>query len=66
VKELDIHRLARLSIPGGNIRNIALNAAFLAAGEGSPVRMTHLASAARDEFVKMEKPVPESELGSWI
>jgi hypothetical protein len=65
VKELDIHRLARLSIAGGNIRNIALNAAFLAASEGGLVSMAHLASAARDEFVKMERPVPESELGSW-
>src|SRR5438477_5408650 len=29
---LDLHKLARLNIAGGNIRNIALNAAFLAAG----------------------------------
>ena len=34
--------LARLSAAGGNIRNIAMNAAFLAADAGEPVRMSHL------------------------
>ena len=32
-------QLARLNVAGGNIRNIALNAAFLAADAGEPVRM---------------------------
>src|SRR5580658_692053 len=31
-ENLDFNKLARLKIPGGNIRNIAMNAAFLAAG----------------------------------
>ncbi len=39
---LDTNRLARLNVTGGNIRNIALNAAFLAADAGEPVRMAHL------------------------
>jgi hypothetical protein len=62
---LDLAKLARLNVTGGNIRSIALNAAFLAAGEGQPVRMAHLARAARREFAKMEKPLPESEIGGW-
>ena len=41
---LAIDKLARLNVSGGNIRNIALNAAFLAAAEGDPVRMAHLAT----------------------
>jgi ATP-dependent 26S proteasome regulatory subunit len=57
--------LARLAIPGGNIRNIAMNAAFRAAEDGSPVRMAHLARAARHEFIKMEKPIPEKEIAEW-
>jgi len=57
--------LARLVIPGGNIRNIAMNAAFRAAEEGTPVRMTHLAKTARNEFIKMEKPIPEKEIAEW-
>ena len=32
---LDVAKLARLNVAGGNIRNIALNAAFLAARENS-------------------------------
>src|SRR5205823_4491526 len=41
-EQLDIHKLARLNITGGNIRNIALHAAFLAANTNEPVRMTHM------------------------
>jgi winged helix domain-containing protein/ATPase family protein associated with various cellular activities (AAA) len=61
---LDWAALARLEIPGGNIRNIALNAAFLAAGEGAPVRMDHVLRAARREYVKLSRLISESEFGS--
>ncbi|MDH4196802.1 MAG: ATP-binding protein, partial [Candidatus Aminicenantes bacterium] len=44
---LRYEKLARLNVAGGNIRNIALNAAFLAADEGLPVRMSHVLRAAR-------------------
>src|SRR5918992_4634705 len=54
---LDIGQLARLNLAGGNIRNIALNAAFLAAHAGEPVRMSHLLRAARSEYAKLEKPL---------
>ena len=66
VEGLNIPLLARLSIAGGNIRNIAVNAAFRAAEDGSAVRMTHLAHAARSEFLKMDKPVPETEIAEWV
>lgn len=62
---LKAHVLARLAIPGGNIRNIAMSAAFRAAQEGTPVCMKHLAQAAHREFTKMEKPVPEKEIAEW-
>ena len=62
---LDVDALARLNLVGGHIRNIALNAAFLAADAAEPVRMTHLLSAARTEYLKFEKPFVESELGGW-
>ena len=62
---LDMHKLARLNIAGGNIRNIALNAAFLAADDGGRVRMEHLLRAARSEYVKMEKPLSSAEVGGW-
>ena len=63
--DLEADKLARLSVPGGNIRNIALYAAFLAANEGSPVRMAHLVRATRAEFLKLERPLTEAEIGSW-
>jgi hypothetical protein len=60
-----VEKLARLNVAGGNIRNIALNAAFLAADAEEPVRMTHLMRAARGEYAKLEKPLTEAEIGSW-
>jgi SpoVK/Ycf46/Vps4 family AAA+-type ATPase len=65
IEGLQYDRLARLSIAGGNIRNIALHAAFLAADSGAPVRMNHLAAAARREFAKLERPLSEAEVASW-
>src|SRR5262249_42102281 len=61
--ELDASRLARLDVPGGTIRNIALSAAFLAADADEPVRMAHLAKAARSEVAKLERPVTAAEIG---
>ncbi|NOR41696.1 MAG: AAA family ATPase, partial [Gammaproteobacteria bacterium] len=63
---LDIEKLARLNVAGGNIRNIALNAAFLAADAGGVVHMEHLLRAARSEYVKMEKPLTDSEIKGWV
>jgi hypothetical protein len=63
---LRIDRLARLSATGGNIHNIALGAAFLAADAGEPVCMSHLLAAARSEFAKLERPLTDSEIAGWV
>jgi hypothetical protein len=63
---LRIDRLARLSAAGGNIQNIAMGAAFLAADAGEPVRMSHLLTAARTEFTKIERPLADSEIAGWL
>jgi SpoVK/Ycf46/Vps4 family AAA+-type ATPase len=63
--ELDVARLAGLNVSGGNIRNIALGAAFVAADENVPVTMVHLLRAARAEYAKLERPLTESEIGGW-
>ena len=63
---LDFDKLARLNVPGGNIRNIALNAAFLAADAGESVRMSHLLRAAKCEYGKLEKSLTETEIGGWV
>jgi hypothetical protein len=55
---LDLEALAReVDLPGGNIRNIAVAAAFLAASDGEVVTMEHLRSATRREYQKMGKVV---------
>jgi SpoVK/Ycf46/Vps4 family AAA+-type ATPase len=56
-EELDLEKLSRLNVTGGNIRNIAINAAFLAAEAGGPVRMVEVMHAARSEYAKMERPM---------
>lgn len=62
---LKLDQLARLHMAGGNIRNIAMNAAFLAADDGERLGMPHLARAARMEYAKLEKPLSETEIGGW-
>ncbi|HVA41707.1 MAG TPA: ATP-binding protein, partial [Candidatus Binataceae bacterium] len=63
---LDYGKLARLTVSGGNIRNIALYAAFLAADRGEPIGMAHLLRAARVECAKLERTPAETELGGWV
>jgi SpoVK/Ycf46/Vps4 family AAA+-type ATPase len=63
--DLDSRMLARLEVAGGSIRNIALNAAFLAADEEAPVSMRHLLEAARTECVKLERPLSAAEIEVW-
>ena len=63
---LDPVKLARLNVTGGNIRNIALHAAFLAADADEPVRMAHLFQAARVEYAKLEKPLTAADTRGWV
>jgi SpoVK/Ycf46/Vps4 family AAA+-type ATPase len=65
-KGLDYGRLAALNMTGGNIRNIALNAAFLAADAKAPVAMAHILQAAQLEAIKTERPIAEMETRGWI
>jgi hypothetical protein len=64
--ELDFGKLARLQMPGGHIRNVAINAAFLAAEEGVPLRMAHLARAAHHEAAKHERSIPDAQTRGWV
>lgn len=64
-RDLDLDKLSRLSMTGGSIRNIALNAAFLAADAGEPVGMSHLLTAAHAEASKRERPLADAETRGW-
>ena len=63
---LNIKKLAKLNVAGGNIRNIALNAAFLAAEEEQPVMMKHLLQAAESEYIKLERTLTDAEKQGWV
>lgn len=66
-KALNYEALAKLNIAGGNIRNIAMNAAFRAAGDKQDqfVTMEHLLKAAQSEYLKLERSMTEAELKGW-
>ena len=62
---IDYAKLAQLGVPGGGIRNIAMNAAFIAAESDTPVGMHHLLQAARSEATKRERPYSDTETRGW-
>jgi hypothetical protein len=63
---LEPQKLAQLNVAGGNIRNIALNAAFLAADAGEAVTMKHLLKATKNEYIKLERPLTDAEVRGWV
>jgi SpoVK/Ycf46/Vps4 family AAA+-type ATPase len=64
--DLDLPFMARqFKLTGGNIKNIALAAAFLAAEEGGSIMMRHLIGATRRELQKMGKACVETDFGCY-
>lgn len=66
VKDIDPELLARLTVAGGSIRNIALSGAFLAAEEGEALQMRHMLAAARTEYLKLERSLTPTEVRGWV
>jgi vesicle-fusing ATPase len=60
---IDPVELARMTVPGGSIRSIALSAAFAAAEDGTPVTVDHVMRAARVEYAKSERSLTDAESG---
>jgi SpoVK/Ycf46/Vps4 family AAA+-type ATPase len=58
---LDYEKLARLNLTGGGISNAAINAAFLAAQLGMAVSMGAALTAARQEMIKLNRPINEAD-----
>ena len=61
---LDFQKLANLAVTGANIRNIALNGAFLAAQAGEVVQMKHLFEAAFKECKKEGRATSGTQ--NWV
>ncbi|MDN3292739.1 ATP-binding protein [Streptomyces ficellus] len=66
MKGIDPALLARLTVAGGSIRNIALSGAFLAAEEGDRLQMRHMLAAARTEYLKLDRSLTPSEVHGWV
>ncbi|MEQ8214060.1 MAG: AAA family ATPase, partial [Smithellaceae bacterium] len=62
---LDWERLSLLQVAGGNIRNIALSAAFLAANNNRPVDMMYIRQAVKQEYAKIEKQISATEMAAF-
>ncbi|HUW68059.1 MAG TPA: ATP-binding protein [Candidatus Nanoarchaeia archaeon] len=63
--DIDFVFLSKFKITGGNIKNIALSAAFLAASNSSIVKIEHLIKATKREFQKMGKLCTSGDFGKY-
>jgi ATP-dependent 26S proteasome regulatory subunit len=63
---LELSWLSRLDLSGGNIKSVAVNAAFLAASDKSAIGMSHVVRAAAREYAKLSKPVSAAEFGPYL
>lgn len=64
--DIDIPFLARqIKVTGGNIKNIAISAAFLAAAEMETMGMRHIIQATKREMQKMGRLCTKAELGEY-
>lgn len=55
----------RFEISGGNIKNIVLAAAFLAAQSGEVVTMQHILRATKYEYQKIGRVLLREDLGEY-
>lgn len=66
IKEIDWDFLAKqFKVTGGNIKNIVLNSAFLAAGNSGKIDMEHVILATKREYEKIGKTCVESDFGKY-
>lgn len=63
---LNFEKLAKFSSTGADIKNIAMNAAFLAAEAKEPVMMKHLLEAARKENAKLDYRYSDKGFEGWV
>ncbi len=64
--DVDLDFAARFELSGGNIRSIAITAAYLAAEAQRPVTMADLMRATQREYRKLGRLCVESEFGPWF
>ena len=66
-KDLDLQFMAhRFKVTGGNIKNIALGAAFLAAEDGNTIESKHVIRATKREYQKIGRLCTEADFGPYF
>ena len=64
LKDVDLEFLAKqFNITGGDIRNIVVASAFLAAEDSSDIKMRHIIHATMREYQKNGLPISKSVFG---
>jgi Winged helix domain, variant/ATPase family associated with various cellular activities (AAA) len=64
---LDLDFLARrFKLSGGNIRNVCVSAAYLAAAEERPISMVDLIRGTETEYLKLGRLTVEAEFGPYL
>jgi len=63
---IDHAKLAQAQVAGGNIRTIALDAAFRAAAAHRAVTMADVLEATRAEYRKSERTLGDHEIAGWL
>ncbi|HEY7010852.1 MAG TPA: AAA family ATPase [Jatrophihabitantaceae bacterium] len=65
--DIDLEFCARaFTLSGGNIRSIAITAAYRAAAAGHPISMTDVITAVQQEYRKLGRLVVEQEFGTHL
>lgn len=62
---IDFNFLSKFKLTGGNIKNIALSAAFLAAEDSCAIRMEHMNRATKREFQKIGRLCTPGDFGEY-
>jgi SpoVK/Ycf46/Vps4 family AAA+-type ATPase len=64
--DIDFNFLAnQFNLAGGNIKNIVVNAAFLAAANSGVISMKHVVQATRREFQKIGRLCPDADFAPY-
>jgi hypothetical protein len=64
--DIDLRFMSRFKITGGNIKNIAVYAAFLAVREEGVIQMEHLIRATRREYQKTGRLCTEEDFAQYF
>lgn len=64
-ENIDYSFLSMFKITGGNMKNIALSAAFLAADDSGVIKMEHIIKGTQREFQKMGKLCTKEDFGQY-